>query len=134
MFPPPLAHLTRIETRMISESLYRMMLARLAPKGQPVALGPGPDRESDLHDQITQFCRSQGWLVVHSRMDRPTTQAKGVTDFIIITPTTVLFIEVKRPGQKLSPDQQAFRAAILKLGWPHATVYSFEDFTNFLTT
>jgi hypothetical protein len=91
-------------------------------------LGPGPDRESDLHDDILRHCRDNGWLCVHSRMDRRSTNAVGTPDFIIVTPGTVLFVEAKMPGKKLRPEQRAFAAHIRKLGWPHATVHTFTEF------
>jgi hypothetical protein len=115
----------------ISEQEYRQIVARLAPKDKP-PLGPGPDRESELHDEILTHCRGKGWLCVHSRMDRKTTTARGVSDFIIVTPCNVYFVECKRPGQKLRPEQQAFAANIKRLGWPCATVHSLDEFLQFI--
>lgn len=113
---------------MITQEQYRDMLARTTPStGRPM-LGPGPDRESELHDDILAFCRRKEWLVIHSRMDRRTTQQAGVSDFIIISPDWVWFCEAKRPKQKLRTKQLAFRAQILKLGWPHAVVHNLQEF------
>ena len=112
----------------ISEIQYRNMLQRTAPKEAEKLHAPSDEPESTLHYAILDYCRGKGWLCVHSRMDRRTTTAVGISDFIIVAPQAVWFIECKRPGQKLRPEQAAFRAQILKLGWPHATVHSMAEF------
>lgn len=66
-------------------------------------------------------------------MDQPSTQAKGVADFIIFTPQTVLCVECKQPGKKLTMEQLAFAAQVSKLGWPHKVVYTFNEFLDFVT-
>lgn len=117
----------------ISQFQYEQMLARTEKQRVPPKDVPNI-AESELHEKIAEYCRLKGWLAVHSRMDKPTTQALGVTDFIVVRPCTVLFIEVKRKGRKPTMEQLAFGAQIKKLGWPHAVVYSFQEFLNFVTT
>lgn len=112
----------------ISHADYLAMLTRTTKRDDKPALGPSPDRESELHDQILDYCKGKGWLCIHSRMDRKSTQQKGVSDFIVVTPISPYFVEAKRRNQKLRPEQAAFRAQILKLGWPHAVVYCLQDF------
>ena len=93
------------------------------PKGPPV------DRESELHDAITQYCREHGWSYIHSRMDRRTTTAAGVCDFVIFADMGRTFcVECKRKGGKLSPQQQAFAAHLSRLGHKSHTVYSMAEF------
>lgn len=119
----------------ISEFQYQQMLARTsAGMGrQPIRKAPeSVEREAELHEQIEAYCKSKGWLAVHSRMDRATTQAPGVTDFIIFTPFNVFCIECKVQGRKPRAEQLAFGAAVKKLQWPHSFVYSFEEFTTFV--
>lgn len=65
-------------------------------------------------------------------MDKPTTTAVGVSDFVLITPKTVYFVEAKKPGKKPTPKQQAFLTAVKCLGWPSAVVYSREEFLAFM--
>jgi len=65
-------------------------------------------------------------------MDKPTTTALGVSDFILVTPKSVYFIEAKRKGGKVTPKQQAFLTAIKCLGWPAAVVYSKEEFCEYM--
>lgn len=76
-----------------------------------------PERESDLHDQIAEYCRERGWYFVHSRMDRKTTTAKGVFDFCIAMPKgRVAWIELKRKGGKASMEQLATQVHLRHLG------------------
>lgn len=93
---------------------------------------PRPASESDLHDDILEWVRVRGFLAIHSRMDRRTTTAKGVADFIIVTHRNVYFIECKRPGKKPTVEQAAFLAHVQKLGWPNAVVHSMQEFTEFM--
>lgn len=93
---------------------------------------PAPDAESEIHDYILSYCHSRGWLAIHSRMDRRTTTAKGISDFICITPKTVVFVECKMPGKKPTPEQRAFLTAIRVLGWPNAVVHSIDEFDSFI--
>lgn len=88
-----------------------------------------PD-ESDLHDQIEAECRRQGWVSIHSRMDRPTTTACGVCDFIIIARGEVFFFECKSRSGKLSISQLGFIAAMEKNGRTVHVVRSFNEFSE----
>ena len=85
-----------------------------------------------MHDYILEYCHSRHWLAVHSRMDKPTTTALGVSDFIIVAPRFVAFVEAKRPGKKPTPKQLAFLHAIGSLGWPTAVVHSKDEFDQFI--
>lgn len=85
--------------------------------------------ESDLHDKIHAECRRRGWVVVHSRMDRPTTSACGVCDFIIFQDGgNVLCVECKSRVGKLSLDQNGFIAAMRKNGHNVQVVRSYSEF------
>lgn len=101
-------------------------------------------KESDLHDQIEAELKRRRWHYVHSRTDRKTTQAKGCPDFIIAAPgrsiyqgggfdtclATTYWIEVKKKGGKLSPEQNVVRHVLTALGHNHAVVYSFQEFLD----
>lgn len=117
-----------------TDAQYAAFMARQMTPDSPIIrpLTPALDHESDLHDHILTYCRAKGWLAVHSRMDKRTTYAVGTSDFIIVTPKTVLFIECKRRGAKMTTEQLAFRAQILKLGWPHAVVHNMDEFIEAL--
>lgn len=102
------------------------------PSGEAVARPEADDgSESDLHDKIHAECRRRGWVVVHSRMDRPTTSACGVCDFIIFRDGgNVLCVECKSRTGKLSLGQSAFIAAMHKNGHNVRIVRSYRDFVE----
>lgn len=119
------------------ERVRRMMELMTSPNPGATNIKPTSARDSDdlesvLHDYILKYAHDRGWLAVHSRMDLPTTTAVGTSDFILVTPRTVYFIEAKRRGGKLTPKQLAFLTAIAVLGWPQAVVHSQEEFLNFM--
>jgi hypothetical protein len=88
--------------------------------------------ESDLHIKIITACHAKGWYVVHSRMDRPSTQAVGVPDFVIATFKGTYFIEVKRKGGKVTMAQLAAGVMLKHLGRKYALIHSFEEFVDFV--
>ena len=89
----------------------------------------GVDRESDLHDAIIADCRRRGWIVIHSRMDRATTTAKGVPDFLIFADRARVFLfEAKRKNGKLTPEQQGFAMMADMLGFTVHVVRSFPEY------
>lgn len=52
---------------------------------------------------------------------------RGVPDIIVVRKGTVIFLEVKRPGGKLSPDQEDFRADCAREGVQYYVVTSLDD-------
>lgn len=96
-----------------------------AEKGAKVA----SDRESKLHDQIIEQLVRRRFYFVRSRMDKKTTQPKGTPDFICAAPNGIVyFIEVKKPGAKLTKEQTITRHVLLALGHRHHVVYHMDDF------
>ena len=71
------------------------------------------------------------WKFVHSRMDRATSpDQKGVPDFVIALPGgKTLYVEAKRPGEKVKPAQRDWHTEMLKLGH---YVYVVHDLSEFL--
>lgn len=58
----------------------------------------------------------------------------GIPDLLILRPLgRVMFIEVKKVGGRLSPEQTAFRLFCKQWGVPHAVCRSIEDARGFLT-
>jgi hypothetical protein len=94
---------------------------------------PGPVlRECEIHDAILHECRNRSWYVIHSRMDRPTTQNKGVPDFVIFCDNgLVLAIEIKTGTGKLSTEQLATAAWLTRLKANYAVIRSFQEFLAF---
>lgn len=105
--------------------------------GLPTSMGDAPtparvNKEDELHDAIESYCLSQGWLYVHSRMDKRSTNQCGTPDFIVALPGGVtLWCEVKRgKSTKLTIEQQAFGAWLTKLGHRTVVARSLEDFVR----
>lgn len=91
----------------------------------------GCDYESDLHEQIAQVCREKRWPYVHSRMDMPTTNLKGVADFIVFMPGgKVLVVECKNKNGKQSPEQLGWQMLIEAVGHKYHLIRSFEEFSQ----
>ena len=90
---------------------------------------PEPQPESELHDQIAAYCRSRKWYFVHSRMDRRTTTAKGVPDFIIACDDgQTLWVECKRKGAKPSIEQLGTNQWLKCLKHRAHIVWSYDEF------
>ena len=118
--------------RMTQEEVYKYNARRKASNSAIPKLeveSKSIEREKYLHDSIIVECRRMGWAFVHSRMDRATTQAKGVPDFIIALPEgRTLWIECKSKIGKQSSEQQAFAYHIESLGHEYYEVRDFGDF------
>lgn len=101
--------------------------------GKPLVLGEseGKIRESDLHEQILQYCKDRCWYVVHSRMDRRSTNAVGTPDFIIATNGGQTFwVEAKSKGKKPTKEQLAAKCWLEKLGHRTHIVWSMGEFID----
>jgi VRR-NUC domain len=118
----------------ISQADYLAMLARLDRNPlRDAKPSPGVERERQLHEQIIEFCRFKGWLVIHSRMDRPSTVRVGVADFVICADGGQTYlVECKRAGSKLRPEQAAWLAQARHLGHCAAVVRSMSDFLELI--
>lgn len=117
-----------------SRAEYLQLLARSQrrhPPGfhQTAEPGDSPPLESKLHEQIIEECHRRLWGYIHSRMDRKTTQNKGVCDFVILAEGGhTYYVECKRKGGKLSEDQLIFRAVAARNGHPVHVIETFEEF------
>jgi hypothetical protein len=116
---------------VITQADFDAMQRRVAPKESPQSLGIAIERESELHERIAADLKLRRYYFVHSRTDRATTTALGVPDFIVATPAGVtVWIEVKRPGAKLRPEQNAVRHFLTNLGHRYAVVHSFKEYED----
>ena len=52
---------------------------------------------------------------------------KGFADLMVICDGRILFLELKAPKGRLSPEQEAFRAAVMAQGFGWALVRSIDD-------
>lgn len=88
-----------------------------------------PESESKLHDQICAECESRLWGYVHSRMDKRTTNARGVCDFIVLADGgRVFLVECKMPKKKFSGEQLIFEAVAKRNGHVVHRVETIEEF------
>lgn len=62
--------------------------------------------ERTLHEQFIAWLKKHGFVWFHSRMDKPTSQACGDPDFIVVKGRTCAFVEFKMPKGKLSEAQE----------------------------
>lgn len=114
---------------MMEQSNRRAMKTR-----HPVAelhAQTGEERESNLHQSILDYCRSQWprWKVIHCRMDKRSTIETGVHDITAFMPgQRTLCIECKAKGKKLTEDQLAWKTEMQRLGHTVHTVYNFNQF------
>lgn len=83
--------------------------------------------ERELQNQISQFLRMKGIWFYNARMDRATTAAKGVPDYLLAWGYQPVAMEVKFGNGKLSTEQMATHNAMLKNGWRVYIVRSVED-------
>lgn len=110
---------------------YIAMQARLKKGGFDASCTSSTEtRERKLHDQILSHLQNEHWLVVHSRMDIPSTVAKGVPDFIILASKgRLIMVECKSKTGKLTPEQMGFKIMAEHL---EHTVHIVRSFTEFL--
>lgn len=93
----------------------------------PSQCEPATD-ESKLHTEILEYLKARGVrCVVHSRMDRPSTNQVGVPDLIFVYAGKPYALEAKAKGRKLTPEQVGWLAAMRLDGWTTGVVRSLED-------
>lgn len=106
---------------------YESRQLKQKPRQQPQ--DQDTTRESEIQRSIVDYCKSRGWLVVWQRMDRATTTEKGTVDLVIAADGAVTWwVEVKRPGGKLTVEQLAKQAHLKRLGHRNAVVHSLREF------
>lgn len=99
------------------------------PDPKNVPLREAVELEGGLHEEIEAECRRRGWAYVHSRMDAPTTTARGVPDFVIAASQgRTLWIECKSRTGKQTPEQLGFALQCELQGHVVHVVRSLADF------
>lgn len=87
------------------------------------------EKESELHDQIEKELKRLRWVYSHSRMDRATTTAIGLPDFIIAAPDGKTFwLEAKGAKTKVTSEQWGTIQWLRSLGHRAEIVRSLEQF------
>lgn len=102
--------------------------ARLNPRHDAPG-GEGCSDEAKLHDAIIEVCKARGFYYVHSRMDRATTTALGVVDFVIAADNgKTYWIEAKARKKKPTREQAGTLLWLNNLGHKTAVVRNLDEF------
>lgn len=108
-------------------------LAKLArvdgPHAAPLAKLPGKVSEAEFQTQVIDFAHLHGWRVAHFRKVRVqrkdgtvywqtpvAADGKGFFDLVMVRGRLVLWVELKIPGGRIEPDQQAWHSAMKAAG------------------
>lgn len=84
--------------------------------------------EKALHEVIENWLRLHGVrAIVHSRTDKPTTQAKGVADFLYVIHGKPVAMEVKVGRNQCTPEQVGWLEAAKLDGWLTGVVRSLDE-------
>ncbi len=87
-------------------------------------------KESEIQAAVRDWLRWHKWLVI--RNHQTLGSHKGLSDLVAVKGGRVLWIEVKRPGGELRPDQERFRDEILAHGGEYLVARSVEDVETYL--
>lgn len=92
---------------------------------------PSEGSESDLHNQIIEFCKARGWIYFHGRMDRRSGRSLGEPDFVVLAGQgRFLLVEAKTKNGKLSTEQLGMKMWAEKLGHQIYVVRSIQEFSD----
>jgi hypothetical protein len=115
-----------------SKEWYQDLLSREAAKAaakNPSMIKPDDGLESELQEKVAAECQRRGWYFIRSRMDMPTTNAKGTPDFIIFPDRQKAFaVECKSGNKKLTKEQLGVMAWFHKLDQDYRVVRSEAEF------
>jgi hypothetical protein len=85
-------------------------------------------KEEQEHTHLINQLNQWELFFRHARMDKPTTEAKGLPDFIIGICGRMVCIEFKLPGKTLTPAQEEWRRRAIEKS--HVLYYVFNDAGN----
>jgi len=74
--------------------------------------------------EFAKWCADMGYRPVWHKTNKRSTANVGTPDFIVAARGTTFWIEFKRPGEPLSPDQGAFKKQLEANGVQMFVVYS----------
>jgi len=108
-------------------SLYQQSLAEESPASPRAQILRASHRlEPEVIEQrnFAVEAKSRGWRTVWHRTDKRSTANRGCPDFIVGAKSTTWWIEFKRPGEALRPDQAAFKKELAQNGIQMHVVFS----------
>ena len=86
-------------------------------------------KESDILKQVREYLRWKGFYVIRNQQSMGS--HKGLSDLTAICAGKVLWIEIKKPGGKLSTHQENFKAEIESHGGIYLVVTNIDDLSFF---
>jgi len=97
---------------------YQQSLAEApaTPRAQILRVGSKDEPEAVEQANFALACKARGWRCVWHRTDKRSTANRGCPDFIVGARGITWWIEFKRPGETLRPDQAAFRKELAANG------------------
>jgi hypothetical protein len=123
------------------DQLTPEILRCMSPEDQK-KYGPGihPDYKDDPHPPVNTgvteakiqhdfaaICKDKGWRPVWHRMHKRSTANRGCPDFIVGAYGQSWWIEFKKPGEDLSPDQKVFSMQLAQNGIQMYTCFSWRE-------
>ena len=82
-------------------------------------------KESEIQSQIRDYLRWTGWFVV--KIHQSMGSYKGIADLYAIREGRSVWIEVKRPGGRMSEHQRRFKKDIERHGGTYILATGIED-------
>jgi Holliday junction resolvase len=86
-------------------------------------------KESDILKQVRDYLKMTGWFIIRNQQSMGS--HKGLSDLTAIKNGKVIWIEIKRPGGKLSPYQIKFKEDIQMFGGIYIWLTSLDEAINF---
>lgn len=97
--------------------------------GQSIPKSGAVADETELHNEIIEYCKDRRWLYFHGSMAHETKRTPGEPDFEILADRgRVFFVECKAKGGKLSTDQRAVIQWAAMLGHTVHVVVNMDEF------
>ena len=93
----------------------------------PTGPAPGEEPEKKIQRDFASICEEKGWRYVTHGMHKRSTANRGCPDFIVAAYGQTFWIEFKKPGEELSPDQKLFRTELLQNGVTMYTCTSWKQ-------
>jgi len=81
--------------------------------------------ETAVKRQVKDWLRWKGWFYFH--IQQGLGSYKGIPDLIAVKDGVVLFIEVKAPNGKLTPDQKKFKKDLEEHGGKYIVARDYRD-------
>jgi VRR-NUC domain len=116
--PEILARMTPEDARMYSPGIHPPYQDDHHPPVKTDSL------ERDEQRNFATECLQRGWRFVWHKTHKRSTANVGCPDFIVAAKATTFWIEFKRVGEDLSPDQEAFKKQLAQNGITMYVVFS----------